>query len=56
MTHHLEPLRLSELYVSDLGSGKVTQQRIERSRTPIGAWVAAVALLPLGFVLRRRNF
>jgi len=40
----------------DLGSGKVTQQRIERSRTPIGAWVAAVALLPLGFVLRRRNF
>jgi hypothetical protein len=40
----------------DLGSGKVSKQRLERSRTPIGAWVAAAALLPLGFVLRRRNF
>jgi hypothetical protein len=40
----------------DLGTGKVSKQRLERSRTPIGAWVAAAALLPLGFVLRRRNF
>jgi hypothetical protein len=40
----------------DVGAGKATNQRLERSRTPIGAWVAAAALLPLGFVLRRRNF
>jgi hypothetical protein len=40
---------------ADLGSGKVSKQRLERARTPIGAWVAAFALLPLGFVFRRRN-
>lgn len=39
----------------DLGRGAVTRQRLERTRTPIGAWFAAAALLPLGLVLRRRN-
>jgi len=40
----------------DLGTGAVRRNRLERARTPIAAWVAAAALLPLGLVLRRRNF
>lgn len=39
----------------DLGRGVVRTQRIDRARTPIAPWVALAALLPLGFVLRRRN-
>jgi hypothetical protein len=38
-----------------LGSGSVGKERVERRRTPIAGWVALAALLPLGFVLRRRN-
>jgi hypothetical protein len=41
---------------SALGSGQVRTRPIDRARTPIAAWVALAALLPLGFVLRRRNF
>jgi len=41
---------------ADLGTGAVQRNRLERARTPIAAWVAAAALLPLGLVLRRRNF
>lgn len=40
---------------ADLGSGLVRAHRIDRARTPIAPWVALAALLPLGFVLRRRN-
>jgi hypothetical protein len=40
---------------SDLGTGTLERRRIERRRTPVAGWVALAALLPLGFVLRRRN-
>jgi hypothetical protein len=40
----------------DLGTGAVHRNRLERARTPIAAWLAAAALVPLGLVLRRRNF
>jgi hypothetical protein len=40
---------------ADLGRGHVRNQRLARTRTPIAAWVALAAVLPLGLVLRRRN-
>jgi hypothetical protein len=40
---------------ADLGRGEVRKQRLARTRTPIAAWVALAAVLPLGLVLRRRN-
>jgi hypothetical protein len=39
-----------------LGTGSLESRPIDRARTPIAGWVALVALVPLGFVLRRRNF
>jgi hypothetical protein len=41
---------------AELGTGVVHRHRLERARTPIGAWLALAAVLPLGLVLRRRNF
>ena len=41
---------------SALGSGSIETRPIDRARTPVAGWVALAALLPLGFVLRRRNF
>lgn len=39
----------------DLGAGVVRRARLDRARTPISSWVALAAILPLGYVLRRRN-
>jgi hypothetical protein len=40
---------------AELGTGSSRRRRIDRARTPIAAWVALAAIVPLGFVLRRRN-
>jgi len=38
-----------------LGSGPHTEVREQRTRVSLGPYVALMALLPLGFVLLRRN-
>ena len=38
-----------------LGSGAQTKVREQRTRVSLGPYVALAALLPLGFVLLRRN-
>ncbi len=39
-----------------LGTGSVHDRPIDRARTPIAPWIALAAIVPLGLVLRRRNF
>jgi hypothetical protein len=40
----------------ELGSGRVEPQGRNRSRTPLAPWLVLAAAVPLGIVLRRRNF
>jgi hypothetical protein len=40
---------------ADIGAGRMRRVRVDRSRTPIAAWFVLAALVPLAYVLRRRN-
>lgn len=40
---------------ADLAGGRVVTQTLEQTQRPLAAWFAAAALLPLAFVLYRRN-
>ena len=40
----------------DLGSGRMEPQGRNRTRTPLAPWLVLAAAIPLGIVLRRRNF
>jgi hypothetical protein len=41
---------------ADLGHGPAKRRGEHRSRTPLAPWLVLGAAIPLGFVLRRRNF
>jgi von Willebrand factor type A domain len=51
-----EPDVLVKAAKAFLGSGVETKLREQRTRVSLGPYVALAALLPLGFVLLRRNF
>jgi hypothetical protein len=50
-----DPAALETKVKSFVGSGPETKLREQRTRVSLGPYVALAALLPLGFVLLRRN-